>query len=142
MDPFVLAAATAIVSAMATDSWEQARSAIAGLWRRVHPERVAAVEGELAEVRTEVLAARENGDRPGEQDLTADWGRKLQRLLAAAKGSDPGLESELRRVLDEELTPLLLPADQARVTQVTLNATASGHGRIYQAGRDQHITEA
>jgi hypothetical protein len=127
---------------MATDSWKQARSAVAGLWRRVHPERVAAVEGELAEVRTEVLAARENGDRPGEQDLTADWGRKLQRLLAAAKGSDPGLEGELRRVLDEELTPLLPPADRVRVTQVTLNATASGHGRIYQAGHDQHIKEA
>jgi hypothetical protein len=127
---------------MATDSWQQARSAIAGLWRRAHPERVAAVEGELAEVRTEVLAARENGDRPGEQDLITEWGRKLQRLLAAANGSDPGLEAELRRVLDQQLTPLLPPADQARVTQVTLNATASGQGRIYQAGRDQHITEA
>jgi hypothetical protein len=41
MDPFILAAATAIVSSMATDAWRQARSAIGQLWRRVHPERVA-----------------------------------------------------------------------------------------------------
>jgi hypothetical protein len=142
MDPFILAAATAIVSAMATDAWQQARSAITQLWRRVHPERVAAIVGELAEVRGEVLAAREVGDGQAEQDLTADWARKLQRLLASGGSSDPGLTGELRRVLDEELSPLLPPAEQARISQITMTATASGHGRIYQAGRDQRITEA
>ncbi len=138
MDPFILAAATAIVSSMATDAWQQARSAIGQLWRRVHPERVAAIDGELAEVRGEVLAAREAGDGNAEQDLSADWARKLQRLLAA----DPGLRDELQRLLDQELRPLLPAAEQTRITQITMTAEASGQGRVYQAGRDQHITEA
>ena len=111
------------------------------LWQRVHPERVEAIDGELAEVRREVLAAREIGDVHAEQGLTADWARKLQRLLASGEGSDPGLKGELRRVLDEELSPLLPPVAQARITQIKMTATASGHGRVYQAGRDQLITE-
>lgn len=142
MDPLILAAAAAIVSSMATNAWQQACTAITGLWRRVHPERVAAIDGELAEVRAEVLAAREVGDEHAEQDLAADWARKLQRLLASGESGDPGLTEELRRVLDEELSPLLPPTEQARISQITMTATASGHGRIYQAGRDLRITEA
>jgi hypothetical protein len=142
MDPLTLAVATAIVTAMTTDAWQQARLAITRLWRRVHPERVAAIDGELAEVRWEVLAAREAGDGHVEQDLIADWSRKLQRLLASAESSDPELKGELQRVLDEELNPLLPPAGQARISEIKMTATASGHGRIYQAGRDQHINEA
>jgi hypothetical protein len=142
MDPFILAAATAIVSSMATGAWQQARSAVSQLWRRMHPERVAAIDGELAEVRSEVLAAREAGDESAEQDLVDEWALKLRRLLTAGESSDPGMRDELQRVLDEELRPLLPPSEQARVTQITMTAHASGHGRIYQAGRDQHISEA
>lgn len=142
MDPFILAAATAIVSSMATEAWQQARSAVGQLWRRVHPERVAAIDGDLVEVRSEVLAAREGGDGSTEQDLAAEWALKLRRLLTAGEGSDPGLRDELQRVLDEELKPLLPPSEQARVTQITMTAHASGHGRVYQAGRDQRISGA
>jgi hypothetical protein len=141
MDPFILAAATAIVSSMATEAWQQARSAIGGLWRRTHPERVAAIDGELAEVRGEVLAAREAGDGSAEQDLAAEWALKLKRLLSAGESGDPGLRDELERIVDEDLRPLLPPAEQARITQITMTAKASGHGRVYQAGRDQRINE-
>jgi hypothetical protein len=127
---------------MATGAWQQARSAVSQLWRRMHPERVAAIDGELAEVRSEVLAAREAGDESAEQDLVDEWALKLRRLLTAGESSDPGMRDELQRVLDEELRPLLPPSEQARVTQITMTAHASGHGRIYQAGRDQHISEA
>jgi hypothetical protein len=137
MDPFILAAATAIVSSMATEAWQQARSAVSRLWRRARPEGVPAIDGELAEVRGEVLAARKAGDESTEQDLAAEWALKLRRLLTAG---DPGLRDELQRLLDEELTPLLPLSEQARVTQIAMTAHASGHGRIYQAGRDQHIT--
>ncbi|MEU7912780.1 hypothetical protein [Microbispora bryophytorum] len=137
MDPLVLAAATAMVTAMTTEAWQQARDAVVALWRRVHPERIPAVEAELEETRAEVVAARQTGDRQAEQDLVDDWQRKLRRLLAA----DPRLGDELRRVLDQELAPLLPAAEQSHVRDISMTATAYGHGRVFQAGRDQHINE-
>ncbi|NJP30129.1 hypothetical protein FLW53_39280 [Microbispora sp. SCL1-1] len=122
---------------MATDAWEQARAGAVALWRRVRPEQADTVEKELAEVRTQVLAARHDGDLDTERALAGSWQVRLQQLLR----EDPALGAELRRVLDEELTPVLTPADQTQIGSILMRATASGHGRVYQAGRDQHITE-
>ncbi|MGC0210980.1 hypothetical protein [Streptomyces levis] len=62
---------------------------------------------------------------------------RLQQILR----EDPLLENELRRLLDGELTPAL-PADEGeRIGSLLMKATASGSGRVYQAGRDQHISE-
>lgn len=138
MDPATLAAAaaTALIAAMTTDAWQQARSAIVGLWRRVHPDRAATIGDELTEVRQEALAARQQGDAGAEEGLVADWQRRLKRVLDA----DPEAAEEVQRVLDDVLTPALDPADQQRVGQIVMKAQASGHGRVYQAGRDMHIT--
>jgi hypothetical protein len=137
MDPIVMAAGTALVGAMATDAWEQARAGMVALWRRVHPDNADVVEAELAEVRTEVLTAREADDADTEQALVGSWQVRLQQLLRA----DPALAGELRRVLDEELTPVLTAGEQTRIGSIMMTATASGQGRVYQAGRDQHITD-
>ncbi|WP_043632386.1 hypothetical protein [Nonomuraea candida] len=137
MDPLVLAAATAVVTAMATEGWQQARNAVVALWRRARPERAEVIAAELEETHAEVVAARRAGDGQAEQDLVGDWQRKLRRLLDA----DPGLGDELRRVLDEELAPLLPPDRQPGAHNVTITVTVSGQGRANIAARDQHITE-
>lgn len=137
MDPVVLAAGTALIGAMATDGWQQARDAAVGLWRRVHPERIPAVEAELEEVRGEVLAARQAGDQEAEDALAGEWRRRLVRLVAA----DPGAGAEIGRMLDQVWKPLLGEDERARVQHISIQATVSGHGRVYQAGRDQTITE-
>jgi hypothetical protein len=127
MDALVLAAASAVVTAMATDGWQQAREAMVKLWRRSRPGHVPAIETDLEETRAEVITARSVGDRAAEEGLVADWQRKLRRLLDA----DPDLEIELQRVLDEELAPLLPAGDQARLTNIQ-NITASAPGAIAQ----------
>jgi predicted LPLAT superfamily acyltransferase len=137
VDPIVLAAGTALVTAMATDAWEQARTGAVTLWRRVRPEQADTVEKELAEVRAQMLAARHDGDMDTERALAGSWQVRLQQLLR----EDPALAGELRRVLDEALTPVLTPAEQTQIGSIVMKATASGSGRVYQAGRDQHITE-
>jgi hypothetical protein len=137
MDPVVMAAGTALVGAMATDAWRQARAAMVALWQRARPDDAEVVEGELAEVRSEVLTARQAGDAETEQALVGSWQVRLQQLLRG----DPRLASELRRVLDEELTPALSAGEQTRIGSIMMTATASGRGRVYQAGRDQHITD-
>jgi hypothetical protein len=139
MDPATLAAAAAsgLIAALTTNAWEQARSAIVGLWRRVHPNRAETIGEELVEARQEALAARQQGDADAEEGLVADWQRRLRRLLEA----DPEIATELQRVLDDVLTPALDAADQQRVGQIVMKAQASGHGRVFQAGRDMHVTE-
>ncbi|MFI0483486.1 hypothetical protein [Actinomadura sp. 9N215] len=136
MDPLVMAAGTALVTAIATDGWQQARAGAAALWRRVQPERAAVIEAELEEVRGEVLAARQAGDRQAEEHLADEWRRRLARLVAA----DPAAGAEIQEVLDQVWKPLLTEEEQARVQHITMHATASGDARVYQAGRDQHIT--
>ncbi|MEU6726081.1 hypothetical protein ABZ917_20465 [Nonomuraea wenchangensis] len=137
MDPIVLAAGTALVTAMATDAWQSARDGAVALWRKARPEQAEVVEAELTEVREQVLQARGEGDADTEQALAGSWQVRLQQLLRA----DPSLAGEVRRVLDEVLTPALQPADQERIGSLVMKATASGHGRVYQAGRDQTIHE-
>ncbi|WP_327119841.1 hypothetical protein OHB12_14665 [Nocardia sp. NBC_01730] len=134
MDPLLLAAGTTLVTAMATDGWREVRAGAVALWRRVHPERAPAIEAELEEVRGEVLEARAAGNADIERELARDWQRRLGRLVAA----DPGLEPELRSVLDEQWTPALSAAEQVRVQHIVQTATVSGHGRVFQAGGDQY----
>lgn len=138
MDPIVLAAGTALVSAMATDAWQQARAATVGLWRRTRPERADRIGAELDVLRGQVLAAREADDEDTEQALTGAWRLHLHDLLR----ENPGLAAELQRLLDEHLTPALPENEQARTRSVVMKAEAHDNSRVYMAGGDQHITGA
>lgn len=116
---------------MATDAWQRTRDGIVALWRRVQPDRADAVGSELEATRLEVLEARDSGDARTEHELDAEWSGRMRRFLAA----EPDIADELRRILDE-----LSPA-QPQTSEIHLQAQASGQARVYQAGRDQHITE-
>ncbi|MFI5940830.1 hypothetical protein ACIBCB_11310 [Streptomyces uncialis] len=138
MEPLVVAAGSALVAAMATDAWQQARTSAVELWRRVHPERVPAVEAELVEVREELLAARDSGETGTAEELALDWQRRLDRLLRA----DPGLADELRRVLDDHWLPATGAPPYAPQHHVQQHGTASGRqSQVYQAGGDLHIND-
>jgi hypothetical protein len=134
MDELILAAASALVGAMATDGWNEVRSGVGALWRRVHPDRVPAIESELDEVRHELLASRRAGDAEVEKGLVSDWQRKLRRLMAA----HPELTAELRLLLEEwsRLLPAARLAGEQNFSQV---AVVTGHGTANQVGRDQFI---
>ncbi len=134
MDPVSLAyaAGSALVGAMATDTWQQARSAVAALWRRARPERVQLVEEDLAEVRGEVLAAREIGDTAAEEGLAQDWGRQLQRLLR-----NPGVAEELEQVLEDVLIPALGPGERDQIWN-QINVARGGQLFAVQRGNLYH----
>lgn len=126
-------AGVALVTVMATDAWEGARDGIAGLWRRVSPGRAEAVQAELDSSREDLVAAQERGDADTEAELGEEWGSRLRRLLR----EHPELADELRQFVE---TAEETSGDRAGY-RVHLRASASGEGRVYQAGRDQHITE-
>lgn len=136
MDPIVLAAGTALVGAIATDTWSQSRAALLAVWRRLRPEQAEAVDEELADARAQLLEARQSSDAEAEQALVSDWQLRLQSLIRHA----PAAEEELRHLLTTTLMPALTADEQAHIGTLTMKAEASGHGRVYQAGRDQHIS--
>jgi hypothetical protein len=133
MDEFALAAASAMMTAMATDAWSEVRAGVVSLWHRVYPERVPAIESELVDVRNELVVSRQAGDGEVEKELAADWRRKFQRLMR----DYPELVPELR-ILEEEWTRLAPAAERDRfgTTNIKQTAIATGRGTIYQAGRD------
>jgi hypothetical protein len=131
MDPIVAAFGTALVGAIATDAWQQAHEAVVGLWRRVHPQRVDdGIGAELEELREQVLAARRDGDAGTERALEGAWQLRLAHLLRA----DPALATELRRVLDQVLTPALDPAGQARVGTIIMTGSSHDASTFTQIG--------
>lgn len=136
LDPTALTtvAAATLVQLMATDSWDRFKVAIVSLWRRVHPDRAEMIDGELAQARLEVLAAVEARDDQAKLDVMAEWHSRLRRLVAAG----PELAADLQRLLDE-FRPVL--GEGSETYSVRMRAQASGHGRVYQAGRDQKIVE-
>jgi hypothetical protein len=127
-------AGNTLVTLLATDAWEKARSAVGRWWRRVHPASAGDIEAELAEARAALIGhvGRDEQSRQGLADaLQAEWAARLRRLLAA----HPHAADELRRLLDEELTPALPTASQSWSGQVGMRAKASGRGRVYQVGQ-------
>ncbi|MBT2443015.1 hypothetical protein J7E93_23490 [Streptomyces sp. ISL-36] len=138
MDPEVLAqtAGTTVVALMATDAWQRTREGVVSLWRRVRPLQADEVDTALEETREEILVAHREGDSAGAEDLARDWRRRLTRLLA----SDPSIAQELEEVLAEARASLP-EAERPLAPSVHMHAHASGHARVYQAGRDQHIVE-
>ncbi|WP_411104074.1 hypothetical protein [Streptomyces sp. cmx-4-9] len=126
-------AATTVVGLLATDAWEQAKSAVTAFWQRSRPGQAETVGAELVAVRTELLAARRAGDETTQAGLTAEWRNRLQRLLAA----DPALADDLRELLAE--LPPLAP-EPVRGNRVEMHGTASDDARIYMSGGDMHIT--
>jgi hypothetical protein len=130
-------AASTVVKALTTTAWEQAKKAIGSLWRRAHPNRAETIEDEVTEAHEQLVAAQQAGDDQSEQDLVIEWQSRLRRLLAA----DPSLADELRQWV-EGLRAALPDAGKAEIGRLEMHARASGQGRVYQAGRDQHITES
>ena len=138
MDPesLVQTAGVTVVGLMATDAWQRTRDGVVAVWRRVRPLQADEIGTALEETREEILVALREGDSASAEDLERDWHRRLRRLLAA----DPSVAQDLDQVLAEARASL--PEDERPpVPQVQMRAHASGHARVYQAGRDQHIVE-
>ncbi|WP_171107110.1 MULTISPECIES: hypothetical protein [Streptomyces] len=123
---------------MTTDGWQQVRATLVAWWRRVRPRQANRVDAAFAESRERVLTARLTNDEAEESRLVAAWGSRLTALLR----DDPALGGELRRLINEEIAPLTRRDDGPRTGSHEFRAEASGHGRVYQAGRDQIIHES
>ncbi|WP_255951245.1 hypothetical protein [Streptomyces odontomachi] len=135
MDPIARSAGTALVGAMATDAWHQARAATVAVWRRTRPDRADHIAAELESLRTQVLTAREHHDPDTEQALAGAWRLHLQQLVDA----HPAFADELRRLLDDHLNPALAAHERTRHEQARRDGAPYGGapygGMPYAGGR-------
>ena len=131
MDPVVLAFGPALVGAVATDMWPRVREAVTGLWRRARSRsETGDVGAELDDLRDQVLLARRDGDGDTEQALEGAWQVRAQQLLRA----DATVAGELRRVLEDVLTPALPPAEQARIQTIIMTGSSHDSSTFTQIG--------
>jgi hypothetical protein len=122
--------AATIVTLMTTDAWGQVKKRVAALFRAGKTDHSKSVAGQLESSRIEVISAR--SDSAVITEAEAEWSLRLQRLLAA----EPAVIPELMDIIQA-----FGPKSSSVLPQVTMKARATGHGQIYQAGRDQHFGE-
>jgi hypothetical protein len=134
VDPIVMAFGTALVGAMATDTWAEARSAVIALWRRFRPRAQAdAVEDDLDRLRELAMAARTPERANTEKALVAVWQGKLQELAL----DKPDAVEELRTILSATLVPMLDAAKRERVHQIIMVGTSHDNSTLTQVAGDQ-----
>ncbi|MGW2590556.1 hypothetical protein ACWCXC_09825 [Streptomyces sp. NPDC001515] len=138
MDPQIVAVAgaagTAIVSAMATDGWQRARDGVVALWQRFRPESADSIHEDFEENRRVLLGSLQAGDEHTHAALVAAWNGYLLGLLVAQPQALDALR-QLNAVLAQDHTSSAHPS-------LNMTAHASGNGQVFQAGRDQRITQS
>ncbi len=120
-------AAATMVTLLTTDAWTRVKEEIADLWRRFRPEHAAAVADDLAAAATEAAAAAAAGDAAVARDLTAEWSRRLRRLLEA----EPAAIPELARIVTE-----LTGIQHNEYVTIDQDASASDHSTVIQIAGD------
>ena len=119
MNGLTLMAGAAVVGALATNRWQEVRSAVTGRLRAGNAwGDHSTLDQFVIDTRHRVDAARQIGDKVTEQRLVDDWARRLQAVLM----TDPGLDAELRGVVFNVLLPVLPRREQVRVIQMEITA--------------------
>ncbi|MEU6822852.1 hypothetical protein ABZ921_19670 [Streptomyces atriruber] len=138
MDPYLLTlagtAGTSVVTLLVTDGWQQTKDGVVALWRRFQPEAADDVDRELEASRRTALEAAEGDGHGATARLEGHWCARAMTLLSEHPQAAVELEALLTRLARENGT-------QQVDGGIHMQARATGHGRVYQAARDQHITE-
>lgn len=135
MDPTLIALAsaggTAVVSAMATDGWNTVRSGVVTLWGRFRPDSAGELERDLETTRSTLLATPASEVEQVRQALQSAWQGRILTLFL----EDPTAAAEFEALLSR------LGEVGSRQTNTSFRAEVHDHGRVYQAGGNQFISE-
>ena len=116
-------AGNTVVAAATTDAWEAARRKFARLLGRGDPKKEQLAEKRLEETRQQLEGVSGQELEKAQVDLARDWQVRLTDLLE----EDPGIEAELRAVVEEIRAQL--PA-----------GTVAASDHAVAAGRDVNIS--
>jgi hypothetical protein len=132
VEPIVGAFASALVAAMATDTWQEARAAVIAMWHRFRAQRADETTKELGRTRDRVLAARA-GPTDTKQALELVWQGRLQELLL----DNPGMTAEFQSVLENTLIPMLTPAERSHIRQIIMTGSSHDTSTFNQVAGNQ-----
>lgn len=134
---FLNSAGQTVVTALAGDTYRKAKEAVVAVWRRFVHFGADELDAQLEQAHLELTTA--GGPDPGrtEADLAARWQQQLQPLFSAA----PEAAAALLAALVEAGVVAAPSAGQAQTGDRRLEAKASGHAHIYQAGNDLYVNE-
>ncbi|MFE3719075.1 hypothetical protein [Streptomyces cyaneofuscatus] len=136
MTIFAQTAGVTLAALMTTDAFQNSKRAVLELWRRVRPMEAAEVDEQMEATRTALMRAQAEGNEDQERELTAWWQERLALLFAADPTTINGLRQALAEASDDEQS-----RDRTHGGSIQMTANAKGHGRVFQAGRDQHIID-
>ncbi|MCX4964552.1 hypothetical protein OHA98_06895 [Streptomyces sp. NBC_00654] len=119
---------------MATDAWHRARDSVVALWQRFRPESADAVHVDFEGNRRVLVDSLPAGDEHKRAALIAAWNGYFLGLLVAQPNALDALR-HLSTVLTQENT-------SGPPSSLKMTAHASGKAQVFQAGRDQKITQS
>jgi len=121
-------AGNTVVTAATTDAWEAARRKFAQLLGRGDPKKEQLAEKRLEETRLQLDGVTGQELEKAQADLERAWQVRIADLLE----EDPGVEVELRALVEEIQAQLpagvVSAADHSAVAGRGVNITASGGG--------------
>jgi hypothetical protein len=121
-------AGNTVVAAATTDVWEAARRKFARLLGRGDPKKEQQAERRLEETRQQLVGVSGQELEQAQADLGRVWQVRIADLLE----EDPGVEAELRALVEEIRAQLpagvVSAADHAIAAGRDVNVTASGGG--------------
>jgi len=121
-------AGNTVVTAATTDAWEAARRKFAQLLGRGDPKKEQLAEKRLEETRLQLDGVTGQELEKAQADLERAWQVRIADLLE----EDPGVEVELRALVEEIQAQLpagvVSAADHSAVAGRDVNITASGGG--------------
>jgi hypothetical protein len=129
-----VSAASTLVNAVTTESYEAAKKAVLRLWRRHAPAHAEMIEETLETTRAEVVGASEAEAAQTAQDLNAEWLAFFRTLLR----SHPDAADDVRQVV-QELTPLIASNSAQNARDIKQVARVEG-GISIQAGNTVNST--
>lgn len=129
------AAATTVVKLLTTNAWQAARDGVVAVWRKAHPEHTAQrVQEDLDDAHGQLSEQQDDKIEPA---LVQEWQARLSTLLITR----PGLATDLRALLEDQLRPALRRVNMAtRTGSVRQDGTARDHSVVIQGGGSVTIT--
>ena len=123
------AGASALVGAMVTDGWAQAKAATVAFWRRHRPTRADAVEQVLESTRAEIVAVDEAGRPVLAARVEGRWQERFESMIE----EHPEIAGELAELLE-----YLRKVGSPGFTRLNVQRVEAAHD-AYVAGNDLRV---
>jgi hypothetical protein len=128
-------AGNTLVRAIAEQGWTSAKKAVLALWHRHAPAQAEPIGADLDTARAELAAVAEVEAADVMKDLADEWAARFSALLRR----HPEAAEDVRRVVDQELAPLITQTSTQNARDINQTTHAETGGIAIAAGNNVTI---